>query len=263
MINASHFDALPHQLAWRNREAQRVAHQLGLAPAPIVSGPEQLPINLCQRRVAAERQLADARLIDFIKARSAGSEVVFVTVCKPEWTCAGGQLSTLVIAEARAWMSRRARSLARYGHQRMLGFIDIAWNDRSAVGGTSHWSIHVHCLIFVEGRARCRELVAKAFACRSDGDRVLKPVVRKYPATRADLSRVSFYNSRSLLLHHNQRRQSYINSRGVACVRDTKLRTYEILELATVVNHLGPQAFWVLSGYRRKQGAIHLHNQRS
>ncbi|HYC68897.1 hypothetical protein [Brevundimonas sp.] len=251
-------DELPHELTRRNREAQRIAWRLGLSPKPARRfGTEELPPNLCQRLVAAERRLAVAQVYRFIDALERGDEVIFLTVCRPEWTCAEGELSTRLICDVRGWMSRRARNLARYGQQRMMGFVDVAWNDRSAVGEVSHWSVHAHVLLVVEGvREGARQLCRSAFSCDGDGDRVLKPIVAKTLSTDLDVFRVGRYNSRALLLEHHQRRRSYRDRNGVAQTRDTKLTVTQAVELAAVVHRLGPKRFWILSGLRRKFGEI-------
>lgn len=256
-----HHDELPYELTRRNRDAQRLAWRLGLAPRPSRRfGTEDVPVNLCQRRVAEERELATERVRDFVDALEAGGQVIFVTVCRPEWTCAEGQLSPERIAEVRHWMSRRARNLARLGQQRMIGFVDIAWNERASVGKVSHWSVHAHCLIYVEDQPNIRAEVRTAFRCTSDNDRVLKPVVVKSPSSDLDVLRISYYNSRSLLLEHQQQRRSYRDAAGVAQTRDAKLATKHAVELASVVNQVGPQSFWILSGYRRKFGKIVKHD---
>lgn len=252
------YDETPHELTQRNRDAQRLAWRLGLAPKPAPRfGTEVLPPNLCQRIVAAERRLALTQVFRFINALERGEEVMFLTVCRPEWTCLAGNLTADRVRDVRDWMSRRARNLARHGQQRMLGFVDIAWNDRTAVGQVSHWSVHAHVMVRIEGvRTGTRKLYRAAFQCDGDGDRVQKPIVVKPLATDVDIWRVGWYNSRALLLEHHQRRRSYIDHHGVAQTRDTKLTVAQAVELAAVVNELGPKGFWILSGLRRQFGQI-------
>lgn len=255
------YDELPYELTRRNREAQRIAWRLGLSPKPIGAfGPEDLPPSLCQRVVADERRLAFVRVRRFIEALERGDEVIFLTVCRPEWTCEEGELSAKHIGEVRAWMSRRARNLSRYGQQRMMGFVDVAWNDRTAVGGDSHWAVHAHVLVTIEGVAGgTRRLCRSAFDCAGDGERVLKPVVAKRLSTDLDVLRVGQYNSRALLLEHHQRRRTYRDRNGIAQTRDAKLTVAQSVELAAVVHELGPKGFWILSGLRRKFGEIQNH----
>lgn len=255
------FDELPHQLTLRNRHAQRLAWRLGLSPKPARRfGTEDLPPTLCQRVVAAERRLALAQMRLFLDALERGDEVLFVTVCRPEWTCDKGKLTPALIQEVRNWMSRRARNLSRHGRQRMLGFVDIAWNDRTAVNQASHWSVHAHVLIVIEGCQRgSSRLCRAAFRCSSDGERVNTPVMVKRLKTELDVLVVGQYNSRALLLEHHQRRRSYVDRLGVSQTRDTKLTVTQAIELASVVHQLGPKRFWILSGLRRKFGKIEKH----
>lgn len=255
------FDELPHQLTLRNRYAQRIAWRLGLSPKPARrSGAEDIPPNLCQRVVAAERRLALAQMRLFIDALERGDEVLFLTVCRPEWTCDAGKLDASMIQEVRNWMSRRARNLSRHGRQRMLGFVDIAWNDRTAVNQTSHWSVHAHVLVVIEGcRQASRRLCRSAFRCIGECERVNKPIVIKRLASDLDVLRVCQYNSRALLLEHHQRRRSYLDRNKIAQTRDTKLTVSQAVELASVVHQVGPKGFWILSGLRRKFGTIEKH----
>lgn len=255
-------DELPYELTRRNREAQRIAWRLGLSPKPSRSfGAEDLPPTLCQRVVAAERRLALAQVYRFIEALERGDEVVFLTVCRPEWTCGEGGLTAKQVGDVRNWMSRRARNLSQYGQQRMMGFVDVAWNDRTAVGEVSHWSVHAHVLIVVEGLKKgAPELCRSAFNCAGDGERVLKAVFARSLRTDLDILRVGQYNSRALLLEHHQRRRSYRDRNGVAQTRDTKLTVAQSVELAAVVHQVGPKGFWILSGLRRKFGEIQAHS---
>lgn len=255
------YDELPHQLTIRNRHAQRIAWRLNLSPKPASRfGAEDIPPNLCQRVVAAERRLAFAQILRFVDALERGDQVVFLTICRPEWTCDAGKLDASMITEVRNWMSRRARNLARHGRQRMIGVVDIAWNDRSAVGQVSHWSVHAHVLVIIEGKGSgVRDLCRAAFACAGDKAWVDKPIYAKVLKTDLDVLRVGQYNSRALLLEHLQRRRSYVDRLGVSQTRDTKLTVAQAMELATVVHQLGPKGFWILSGLRRKFGTIEKH----
>lgn len=250
------YDSQPDHILERNRRARRVAVKLGLVTK---GGAESLPKNLCQRVVAQERALADVATRAFMHAVRRRKFVWFVTVCRPEWTCAAGELSEELVREVRNWMSRRARNLSVFGEQRMLGFVDIAWNDRSATGGVSHWSVHAHVLIMVVGARVSKGDVRKAFACTGDGDRVRKPVVVKRPKTDADVLKVSEYNSRSLLLEHLQRRRSYYDRDGRLQSRDTSLSVAQLMEFAQLMSAAGPQRFWILSGFRRKLGSVVVH----
>ena len=248
------YDYQPHRIAERNRHAKRVAVQLGLVSK---TGVEKLPQNLCQKNVAKERALADAPTRVFIDAARNGKPVWFVTICRPEWTCGAGELTEELIQDVRNWMSRRARNLSAFGKQRMLGFVDIAWNDRSATGGDSHWNVHAHVLIIVDGDEKVLNRdIRKAFACAGDGDRVRKPVFLKRPPSEEHVLKISEYNSRSLLLEHFQCRRSYYGKDGRLQSRDTKLSLTRQLEFAKLMNSLGPQRFWILSGFRRKAEAV-------
>ncbi len=246
-------------VAERNNAAKKVARQIG-----VISDEDgaELPPSLCQRVVARERELAQQAMRPFYSQLENNRSVYFVTVCRPEWTCEAGELTAEHVREVSAWMSRRARNLSQFGQQRMMGFVDIAWNDRSAVGGAGHWDVHAHVLIYVDGLGRRRQKaqIKKAFACCGDDDRVMRPLVVKTPPTDIDLLNVSEYNSRSLLLEHHQRRRSYIGKDGRRKTRDAPLRKAELAELAKVVNQLGPRPFWILSGLRRKHGEILYHD---
>lgn len=248
-------------IAERNNKAKKVARQLGL-----ISGQAEaeLPPTLCQKVVARERELAQQVMQRFYSWLEKGHRVHFVTVCRPEWTCAAGELSADRVRQVRAWMSRRARNLSRFGQQRMMGFVDIAWNDRSAVGGTGHWDVHAHVLVYVTGLGRRDQKahLKKAFDCQGDGDRVKRPLVIKTPPTDIDLLNVSEYNSRALLLDHFQRRRSYVGKSGRRETRDVPLKRAELIELAKVVHELGPQPFWILSGLRRKHGRVMKHDSK-
>lgn len=249
-------------IAERNKRAKEVARQLGVIG---VQSDAVVPPSLCQKVVARERELAQQVMRRFYRRLEKGHSVHFVTVCRPEWTCGAGELTADHVRQVRAWMSRRARNLSQFGQQRMMGFVDIAWNDRSAVGGVGHWDVHAHVLVYVIGlgfRDQKAQLL-KAFACQGDGDRVKRPLVIKAPPTDLDLLKISEYNSRALLLEHYQRRRSYVGKSGRLDTRDLPLKKAQLLELASVVNRLGPQSFWILSGLRRKHGNIMKHNRRS
>lgn len=255
-------DYRPGAIARRNKYAIRCAKKLGLVTAAgIQSGAETLPATLCQSLVASERLLARAALLKFGVAADEGQTVLFITVCRPEWTCDAGQLSGAMVSDVRNWMSRRARNLAEHGQQRMLGFVDIAWNDRSAIGRSSHWSVHAHVqLMFDHTPAKPLSLVRRAFRCGADGDRVRRAVHIRKPPTGLDVVTIGEYNSRALLLEHHQRRRSYVDRNGQLQTRDMVLASAQAQELAAVVHQLGPQKFWILSGLRRKHGQIMLHD---
>ena len=249
-------------IARRNKHALKLAKKLGLVTASgISSGAEQLPQSLCQAVVASERMLAQEAMKRFAYAADEGQTVLFLTICRPEWTCDAGQLSPALISEVRNWMSRRARNLTVHGQQRMLGFVDIAWNDRSAIGLSSHWNVHAHVLFLIENNPPTpRRSVRSAFRCQGDGDRVAKPVYVRQARAGLDVFRVGEYNSRALLLEHHQRRRSYVDRNGQLQTRDMVLASAQAQELAAVVHQLGPQKFWILSGLRRKHGQIMLHD---
>ena len=246
-------------IATRNKKAAKVARLLGLMSQ---SPKAELPPTLCQREVARERKLAQRAMRRFYRWLERGRLVHFVTICRPEWTCESGELTPELIRQVRAWMARRARNLSRYGQQRLMGFVDVAWNDRSALGGTGHWDVHAHVLVYVVGvNPRDQKGILRvAFACSGDGDRVMKPLVIKRPPTDDDLLRVSEYNSRALLLEHHQLRRSFIAKDGRPDTRDLPLKSVELAELAKVVHKLGPKPFWILSGLRRKHGRVLRHD---
>lgn len=257
------YDYRPHIIAERNARAEKVAVRLGLATKEgLESGAERLPENLRQEVAARERELASEALILFIKAIRRGQSVFFITVCRPEWTCGAGELSEAHVRWVRDFISRRARRLSRFGQQRLLGFIDIAWNDRRAIGGESHWNVHAHFLLVVEGGEASEEHVRNAFLCRGDGDRVIRPVVIKRPPTDLDVVKLGEYNSRALVLEHHQGRRSYVDREGRLATRDTPLNVAQLNEFAQLMHDLGPQRFWVLSGLRRKHGRIQRHDAR-
>lgn len=259
-------DYRPGAIARRNKHVVRFAKQLGLVSGQgIKSGAEKLPANLCQAAVARERELAQKAVVRyFANPRDKGRRVYYVTICRPAWTCPAGDLSASLIREVSAWTSRRARNLAAIGQQRMIGFVDLAWNDLSAVRGVSHWNVHAHVLIAIEPNApQDLEAIRRAFSCDGDGERIEKPIVIKTPKDSLDVFRVGEYNSRALLFEHHQRRRTYITRAGQRDSRDLVLARAQALELAEVVHEVGPRGFWILSGLRRKYGEIALHSAKA
>lgn len=244
------FDSQPAELEWRQNQAIRVARALGLMPRLPGYRKESVPENLCQHRVNAERRLARWACHKMIASkRKNGGRLLWVTVARPEWTADRGKLGPELVHAARDWATRHARNLPRYGRYKMLGFVDVAWNNRSAVLGRSHWSVHVHFLLLVQfDQPYCvRKVVRHVFDCDGDEELVLKPLVIKEAHTPAG---AIDYASRALLLKLDRHRSTYSTEIGQN-TRDGYLSGDLAMEVEALVATLGPRPFWILSGIRR------------
>lgn len=141
-----------------------------------------------------------------------------------------------------------ALGLGRRGY-RLIGFVDIAWNERSAVLGTSHWSAHVHMLVLVQfaDQYAARPVLRHVFDCEGDGDRVLKPIVIKAAHTPPF---AMDYCSRALLLSLPRQRRTYRTDAGQN-TRDQPLPRVLQRRVEELFAEMGPKPFWILSGIRR------------
>lgn len=244
-----------------NLYAVKAAKRLGL-PVMKRAGFESPPQELCQLAVAHERAVARVASRRFRTATSKGRSVYFLTVCRPEWTCDAGSLSPTMVRDVVQWMTRHARNLSKTAQHRMMGFVDIAWNDRSGVEEDSHWCVHAHAIIRLKLSSRydAERPIKRAFACRGDAIRVKRPVHLARLATSDDVSRVTEYCSRAILLKFNRGRWSYVSEAGERGTRKVSLPTARQLEIDRVISQIGPRGFWILSGLRRKGDVIDLHD---
>lgn len=240
-----------------NRYALKLAMRLDVQKP----GERQPPRNLCQQFVATEQRIADVATRRFKRAARRGRCVYLLTVCRKEWSCSAGSLSPALVKQVREWMSRRARRLAAFGQQRMLGFVDIAWNDRSGVGEPSHWAVHAHVIIRLKVPARydAELMIKEAFACPGDPVFVRKTVDVPRLATEDDVQRASDYCAKAMQLDLSRGRWSYVNKKGRRNTNKVSLPRAREMEVAKLLNEIGPQKLWVLSGLRRRGDKVDLH----
>lgn len=245
------------EIAAHNRHALKLATRLGLRQV----GDRHPPRNLCQRFVATEQRVADVAIRRFKRAARRNRNVYLLSVCRKEWSCPAGSLSPALIKQVREWMSRRARRLAAFGQQRMLGFVDIAWNDRSAVDEPSHWAVHAHVIIRLKVAARydAELMIKEAFACPGDPVFVRKTVDVPRLATEDDVQRASDYCAKAMELGLNRGRWSFVNKKGHRDAKKVSVPRKRELEVAKVFSAIGPQQLWILSGLRRHGDTIKLH----
>jgi len=245
------------EIAAHNRHALKLATLLGLRQI----GDQHPPRNLCQRFVATEQCIADVATKRFKRAARKNRNVYLLSVCRKEWSCPAGSLSPALIKQVKEWMSRRARRLAAYGQQRMLGFVDIAWNDRSGVGEPSHWAVHAHVIIRLKIAARydAELMIKEAFACRADPIFVQKPVLVARLSTEDDVQRASDYCAKAMQLDLYRGRWSYMSKKGRRDTRKVSIPRAREREVAKVFSEIGPQKLWILSGLRRSGDKVDLH----
>jgi hypothetical protein len=248
------------ELKAQNRDALKLARKLNL----LHRDDHTLPQNLCQRVVADEQHIADVATKRFKRAVGKGRNVYLLTVCHPDWICPAGSLSPDLVIEVRDWMSRRARRLATFCQQRMLGFVDIAWNDRSGVDESSFWCVHAHVVIRLKlpEAYDAERMIKEAFACHASKSEVQKPVHVARLATEEDVARASAYCAKAMQLQLNRGRWSYEDKRGRRGSRKVSLPTARQLEVGKLISLVGPQKLWILSGLRRKGDHIDLHQRR-
>lgn len=250
------------EVQWRQKLAARSARRIGEATySDVRAWKPALVDNLCQYRVRTERMVAQQASECFFDAQNAGFRVYQVTVCHPDWYVPAGQLSVDDINQVREWMTRRARALSVYGQQRMLGFVDVAWDDRTAIGGVAQWCVHAHCLTTVEKRGVGKRRIRPVFRTPPPPNALgNQPLKIQRLRTDLDILRVREYGSRCLLLHHQQHRIRYHREGKSPGARDRNLSAARDKELTSVVNQLGPRPFWILSGLRRRADGVRLHD---
>lgn len=240
----------------RQQGAEQAAVRLGLLPRTRHSSRLPVPMNLCQFAVHEERQRAQWVCDQLVAAKDRrGGELYFVTVARPEGTALQHQLKPDLIHQERDWVSRRLRNLGGFGHYRAIGFVDLAWNERSAISATSHWSVHAHIVVYVRFAEAYREgdVLHHVFNCESDNDRVIRPVVVK---PIHDTPGVMDYCSRALLLRLPRQRRTY-KAGSTQNTVDEYLTAALKLEHEALVANLGPRPFWILSGIRRYGEKLH------
>ncbi|RYG87039.1 MAG: hypothetical protein EON59_08500 [Alphaproteobacteria bacterium] len=259
-------DYCNREILRRQKLAARAARRLGLVSIKTVKSKDpELPPNLCQHVVARERLLSQKAVKLFYKAQKDGTKVFFVTIIRPEWTRRSRDLKASIVKEVRDWTSRRARALAKHGQQRVLGFVDVAWDDRSAVNEPSRWSVHVHLIVCVEAKRQksAESWIRSAFNAIDPSGIIHTPVKVKRLKRDTDIMRASEYASRALLMDKLPHRRTYRDDLGERKVRKQTLPAKFDKELSSMVHILGPKAFWVLSGFRRQGDAIVLHDAKS
>jgi hypothetical protein len=255
-------DSHPKNIRLRQQRAAELAIKLGLVSArDIQSRFQSIPLNLCQKRVAQERMIAHNYVRQFVR-KLRDQEVFFVTVCRPEWTCGEGELSAALVREVRDWITRRARNLANHGQQRLLGYVDISWNDQARVGTESHWSVHAHFLVTIDTppEYNSKRLIRATFKCAGDGEKVRRPLKVQRPLTAARVRGANDYASRALLLDIDRSRCSHTLADGTLQTTDYNLTARRELEYAKFLSDVGPRPFLILSGLRRQGSRIVRHD---
>ena len=234
----------------RQADAKRAALRLNLISERPHGVKEPALNKLCQYAAQRERRRARRICYNLIRSRRLkGGKLYFVTISRPEWTVLEEALEPKLVHTVREWTSRRARNLTRFGRHRLIGFVDVAWNERSDVQGTSHWSAHVHMLVLVRfaDQYAARPVLRHVFDCEGDGDRVLKPILIKAahtPPFAID------YCSRALLLNLPRLRRTYRTYAGQN-TQDQSLPRVLQWRVEELYAELGPKPFWILSGIRR------------
>lgn len=222
--------------------------------------------NICPRHAADERLLAEAVTERLSSEVEAGRLVgYFVTLVLPDWQYEGGTIPPESVSQIAAWVSRRARNLAPLGQWRLIGFVDITWNDRSDRGELSFWQLHAHFSVFVPVGAdrRIRAAIRAAFKPPpADATTFGVPRVQcqiKPLRTPDDVRRVGYYASRALQLELNRRRFS--PRQGAP--KNVDLTRHQQDEMTHLFLRLGPRRFRILSGLRQRGGRIVRHNSTS
>jgi hypothetical protein len=250
-----------HEVQQRQWRAARTARRLGLIDLnERRSFHPRLPKNLCQYEVRAERSLADASPTCFFEALERRHRVYLLTVVHPDWFVEGGKLSPDDFRGVRNWISRRARSLQLLGQQRLLGCVDIAWEDRRALGGQALWSVHAHALVCVEARGVRKEEIRPMFHAPPLPPGSGASVQLKRLRTDLDVLLAREYATRAMLLHCGQYRSHYLSADGQPACRKRDLPTAQDTELAQVLMEMGPRGRWLLSGLRMGAEGIRIHD---
>lgn len=250
-----------YEVQERQRRAARTARRLGLIDLDERrSFHPRLPKNLCQYEVREERSLADAGSVCFFQALERGYLVYQLTIIHPHWFVEGGKLSPDDFRRVRNWVSRRARALQLLGQQRLLGCIDIAWEDRRALGGQALWSVHAHALLCVEKEGVRKEQIRPMFNAPPLPPGSGASVQLKRLRTDLDVLLSREYATSAMLLHRGQHRSHYLRSDGQPDVRKRGLSTAQDTELAQVLMQMGPRGRWLLSGLRLGAGGIRIHD---
>lgn len=251
------WDYRGHPIHRRQKLAARTARRLGLITlAQQKAHFPALPKNLCQQYVADERARGLQAAQVLIDAAKRNEPVFQVTVCHPAWMVEAGCLRPEVFKEVRDWVTRRARALSIFGQQRLLGCVDLAWQDRREVGGRAHWSAHAHMAVTVEGYDVAKDELHQAFHAPPLPPGYGPSVLVQPLSEDLDVLRATEYASRAMLLDV-KRNHKYYSSGGK---RHRSLAALLDSELAEVYLAMGPKALWLLSGFRRSRDGIVVHN---
>lgn len=235
------------------RRTIKLAREARLISAK-AKNPHQIPPNLDPEQGIAERELMDEAALYFEAAFRAGWPVYWVTVCHPDWTVFGRQNRIEVVKASRNWLSRRARRLPI---GMMAGAVDISRNHKRAVGMANGWCNHAHFL-FTAGPGdteELRSLVRKAFQCPID--RTDWKLQGAYVVAVTDLQSLwnySDYASGAFVVHDGRgqrcERRLRISSDKQASKQHLKPRHRK--QFTRMMDGLGPEKFWTLSGFIRR-----------
>lgn len=245
------------------------AREAGIATNRAKCGGWRARHNLAADLAVNERALMQGLSRYFVSAMEDGQHVFFVTVCHPDWIRKRGKLSAALVGQVRAWLARRARRLSKHGQQRLVGAVDVAYNDKRAMGLGRYWCVHGHFLMAIPAASAddARALIRDAFNCPSD-NRISRAVDVRALAGPEDVEKTLRYASGAFALHDENTNSPPRHRRlmswtlGSLYPAKAKLPLQRRREFTRLMNELGPSKFWVLSGLRRRGNNIGEENSR-
>jgi hypothetical protein len=248
----------------RKASAKRLAS--GLSQRQVDKFIAELPSSLCQAEAIQERlafRKASKRFERYLKD---GHRVLFGTVVHPAWAVPIGQLTPDHFNRVKQHVLRRARTLTRHGHWRLLGTVDISLNEDAAVGGGCYWQPHAHFLLVIKAPEKYDVQKVATDAFRPNRPPLTpgtSPV--DFPLCRGvdGIRRSREYTSSKLLALRDQQRNSYFDDRMHRQTRDVRMPLDRYDELIAVLDQLGPRSRWILGGIRREGDGFRVLKQSS
>lgn len=220
-----------------------------------------LPDTLNPLRTVRERRLMHRAMQYFEAAHRSGIDVYHLTWCPLEYRISPGSLTPDVVKQIRTIASRRARNIPTKSGRRLIGAVDIAFNPDHSLADGGVWCVHVHALVVVSALkgGKAKKEIKRAFrvAPRVHGQQDIRPRhVRRFKDLAHLLRCTSYISGVLALVDHNPRQNRHRRFREIR--QKEFIKSYQMLppalqcELTQLYAKLGPNGFWVLSGFRRR-----------
>ena len=177
-----------------------------------------------------------------ITTHCSGKRLWWVTLVPLMGKCAPDQLHTMSLEKIVKYV-RRKLVAAGCGHLRVIGAVDISYNENSEGEWKPHWQFHVHCVIAGGTEAKLKKKLKKVFPRT---ETIRKPVEVE-PVT--NLMGALSYCCKSYF----ERRVSYINNKGHWDTNgDLPIKAPEFREISLFMATQSVSSRFLFQGFRRR-----------